>query len=400
MSKERGIAGHATVTARGHFGYRRRCGRGVRAARAADHAADRAGRAAAGHVRHHRQGRRRAARAARRARARAGAGRRLERRDRRRHRPTSPSCRLANTEITVYGDVVRAEAGALWDDVVVTSLAHGLGGLECLSGIPGSAGATPGAERRRLRRRGGRRHQPGPAARPSHRGRALGRTRRAGLRLPHQRAEELVRRGGARGRVRTGRRRTAARRCGTASWRMRLAPNRIRASSPPGSARRCWRCGRARAWCSTMPTTTPGASARSSPTRSSRRPTSTGCVPHVGGEVPNYPAPDGVKLAAGWLVERAGFGRGYPGPDAPARLSTKHALAVTNRGAATTADVLALARTVRDGCAERIRDRTHTRADSGWVRTLGTVSTRDHQPAPSADRNRRGRLRRARCLRR
>jgi UDP-N-acetylmuramate dehydrogenase len=56
-----------------------------------------------------------------------------------------------------------------------------------------------------------------------------------------------------------------------------------------------------------------------------------------------------VKLAAGWLVERAGFGKGYPGNDAPARLSTKHALALTNRGTATTADVIALARTVRDG---------------------------------------------------
>jgi UDP-N-acetylmuramate dehydrogenase len=65
--------------------------------------------------------------------------------------------------------------------------------------------------------------------------------------------------------------------------------------------------------------------------------------------VPNYPASDGVKLAAGWLVERAGFGKGYPGDGAPARLSTKHALAVTNRGGATTADVIALARTVRDG---------------------------------------------------
>jgi UDP-N-acetylmuramate dehydrogenase len=65
--------------------------------------------------------------------------------------------------------------------------------------------------------------------------------------------------------------------------------------------------------------------------------------------VPSYPAPDGVKLAAGWLVERAGFGKGYPGDGAPARLSTKHALALTNRGNATTADVIALARTVRDG---------------------------------------------------
>jgi UDP-N-acetylmuramate dehydrogenase len=69
----------------------------------------------------------------------------------------------------------------------------------------------------------------------------------------------------------------------------------------------------------------------------------------VDGDVPNYPAPDGVKLAAGWLVERAGFGRGYPGEGAAARLSTKHALAVTNRGSATTEDLLSLARTVRDG---------------------------------------------------
>ncbi|HTY27852.1 MAG TPA: UDP-N-acetylmuramate dehydrogenase, partial [Mycobacterium sp.] len=67
------------------------------------------------------------------------------------------------------------------------------------------------------------------------------------------------------------------------------------------------------------------------------------------GPVPHYPAPDGVKLAAGWLVEHAGFGKGYPGPDAVCRLSTKHVLALTNRGRATTTDVLALARIVRDG---------------------------------------------------
>jgi UDP-N-acetylmuramate dehydrogenase len=67
--------------------------------------------------------------------------------------------------------------------------------------------------------------------------------------------------------------------------------------------------------------------------------------------VPNYPAADGVKLAAGWLVEQAGFGKGHPGDGAPARLSTKHALALTNRGGATSADVIALARTVRDGVA-------------------------------------------------
>jgi UDP-N-acetylmuramate dehydrogenase len=70
----------------------------------------------------------------------------------------------------------------------------------------------------------------------------------------------------------------------------------------------------------------------------------------AGGPVPHYPAPDGVKLAAGWLVERAGFGKGYPHEEGSrCRLSTKHALALTNRGGATSEEVIALARTVRDG---------------------------------------------------
>jgi len=49
----------------------------------------------------------------------------------------------------------------------------------------------------------------------------------------------------------------------------------------------------------------------------------------------------GVKTSAAWLIERAGFTRGY-GLPGPAALSTKHTLAVTNRGSATAADVLAL----------------------------------------------------------
>lgn len=65
--------------------------------------------------------------------------------------------------------------------------------------------------------------------------------------------------------------------------------------------------------------------------------------------VPTYPADGGVKLSAGWLIERAGFARGYPGPDSPVRLSTKHTLALTNRGDATTDELLDLARDVRDG---------------------------------------------------
>ena len=59
--------------------------------------------------------------------------------------------------------------------------------------------------------------------------------------------------------------------------------------------------------------------------------------------------PDGtVKTSAAWLIEHSGFARGY-GLPGPASLSTKHTLAVTNRGGATASDVLAIARDVRDG---------------------------------------------------
>ncbi|MGV9265347.1 UDP-N-acetylmuramate dehydrogenase [Kitasatospora sp. NPDC003701] len=63
---------------------------------------------------------------------------------------------------------------------------------------------------------------------------------------------------------------------------------------------------------------------------------------------PAYPAPDGrTKTSAAWLIDKAGFGKGYG--TGPATLSTKHTLALTNRGAATAEDLLALAREIRDG---------------------------------------------------
>jgi len=55
-----------------------------------------------------------------------------------------------------------------------------------------------------------------------------------------------------------------------------------------------------------------------------------------------------VKTSAAWLIEHAGFARGH-GLPGPAALSTKHTLALTNRGGATAEDVLTLAREVRDG---------------------------------------------------
>ncbi|MCL6735642.1 UDP-N-acetylmuramate dehydrogenase [Streptomyces neyagawaensis] len=63
---------------------------------------------------------------------------------------------------------------------------------------------------------------------------------------------------------------------------------------------------------------------------------------------PAYPAGDGhTKTSAAWLIDKAGFTKGYG--TGPARISTKHTLALTNRGAATTEDLLTLAREVVTG---------------------------------------------------
>jgi UDP-N-acetylmuramate dehydrogenase len=72
----------------------------------------------------------------------------------------------------------------------------------------------------------------------------------------------------------------------------------------------------------------------------------------AGTSVPSYPAEDGwAKIPAGWLIERAGFTKGFDGPGA-ARISTKHTLALTNRGGATAADLMGLARQVVAGVRE------------------------------------------------
>jgi UDP-N-acetylmuramate dehydrogenase len=256
--------------------------------------------------------------------------------------------RLANTEITVYGDVVRAEAGALWDDVVVTSLAHGLGGLECLSGIPGSTGATPvqnvgayGVEvadvisRVRLldRRTGDVRWVAPDTLGFGYRTSVLKNSSDAVV-LEVEFALNADDRSAP---LRYGELANAL----GAEPDSRVDPTLVREAVLALRTRKgmvldesdhdTWSVGSF----FTNPIVSPADFDR--------------VRARVDGEVPNYPAPEGVKLAAGWLVERAGFGRGYPGHDAPARLSTKHALAITNRGAATTADVLALARTVREG---------------------------------------------------
>jgi UDP-N-acetylmuramate dehydrogenase len=68
-----------------------------------------------------------------------------------------------------------------------------------------------------------------------------------------------------------------------------------------------------------------------------------------GTAVPRFGAGGGlVKVPAAWLIERAGFGKGYSQGEG-ARISSKHTLALVNSGSATTAGLMALAREIRDG---------------------------------------------------
>ena len=80
-----------------------------------------------------------------------------------------------------------------------------------------------------------------------------------------------------------------------------------------------------------------------------------------GTRIPQFPAgPGQVKVPAAWLIGQAGFEKGYRGaaradgaqPGPAARISTKHTLALVNPGEASTAEVVGLAREIRD----RVRD--------------------------------------------
>ncbi len=68
---------------------------------------------------------------------------------------------------------------------------------------------------------------------------------------------------------------------------------------------------------------------------------------------PRFPEDDGrIKTSAAWLIERAGFQRGHGNPEGIA-ISSKHTLALTNRGAGTTTELLALASDIAGGVRDR-----------------------------------------------
>ncbi|MBF6297982.1 UDP-N-acetylmuramate dehydrogenase [Nocardia amamiensis] len=265
--------------------------------------------------------------------------------------------RIATTGVEIGADGVVAEAGANWDDVVHATVAARFGGLECLSGIPGSAGATPvqnvgayGAEVASLLRRVRLLDRASGEIRwvaPDE----LGFGYRTSV-LKHRddavvlAVDFALRTDGSSVALRYGELATAL---GAEVGESRPAPQvreavlRLRAGKGmvlDPADHDTWSAG-------SFFTNPVVAQDRVAQVRAA-------IAAQVGDvTVPTYPAAGGVKFSAGWLIERAGFAKGFPDAEAPARLSTKHTLALTNRGSASAADLVALARTVRDGVADR-----------------------------------------------
>lgn len=279
---------------------------------------------------------------------------------------------IAATEVSACaGASVRIPAGQPWDDVVARAVAEGWSGIEALSGIPGCTGATPvqnvGAYGQEISQtlaavrvwdRGTGRlrslavSELGLGYRTSvlkrslvsdDDGRAWGPTPRyvvleVELQLPLGRLStpvryaELARRLG----VEVGGR-VPGREAREAVLELRGGKGMVLAAADHDT----WSAGSF----FTNPVLDLESAARL-PRDAPRFPVADHTSP-VGASMPGA-----VKTSAAWLISHAGFAKGH-GMPGPAALSTKHSLALTNRGGARAADVLALAREVRDGVAER-----------------------------------------------
>ncbi|WP_430333948.1 UDP-N-acetylmuramate dehydrogenase [Rhodococcus sp. ACT016] len=262
--------------------------------------------------------------------------------------------RVADAGVELGEDTVLAQAGAVWDDVVAKTVAAGLGGLECLSGIPGSTGATPvqnvgaygvevGSLLRRVQlldRTTGEVRWAAPSElglgyRTSvlkHRSDALVLAVEMQVRPDGASAPLAYRELAAALGAQEGERRPTADVRDTV-----LDLRRGKGMVLDADDHDTWSAGSF--------FTNPVIADASLPA------VLDAIRAKVGAEarIPQFPGETGTKLSAGWLIERAGFGKGYPGDASRVRLSTKHTLALTNRGHASANDLVELARTVRDG---------------------------------------------------
>jgi UDP-N-acetylmuramate dehydrogenase len=244
--------------------------------------------------------------------------------------------------------LLTAEAGEDWDALVAATVEIGLGGLECLSGIPGSTGATPvqnvgayGVEVADVLvdvdlwdRRAGRARPHVPAA-------ELGLGYRTSV-LKHRDDAVVLR---VRFRLRED---------GTSApirypELARTLDVAVGATVPVAAAREAvlaLRRGKGMVLDVADHDTWSVGSFFTNPVLPAAD------APDLPG--PRWPVdPDGVKLSAAWLIENAGFARGHAGPGGRVGLSAKHVLALSNRGGGSTHDLLTLAREVRDGVRDR-----------------------------------------------
>jgi UDP-N-acetylmuramate dehydrogenase len=250
------------------------------------------------------------------------------------------------------GALLRVEAGQDWDELVAATVDAGLGGLECLSGIPGCAGATPvqnvgayGVETSdllvdvTLYDRGTDRVVTVPAA-------ELGLGYRTS-RLKHGHREVVL---AARFRLTTDGL-SAPIRYAELARTLGVEPGTRAPVAPVRQAVLDLRRGKGMVLDEADHDTWSAGSFFTNPV----------VGPDVADEVARrvaaadqrpvtaWPTTGGhVKLSAAALIERAGVPRGHPGPAAAVRVSTRHTLALTHRGGGTTAELLALARDVRD----------------------------------------------------
>lgn len=279
-------------------------------------------------------------------------------------------------EIDASTGVLRAGAGAVWDEVVAASIDAGLGGLECLSGIPGSAGATPvqnvgayGAEiadvltRVQLfdRTTGTVEWVPASALDLAYRYSNLKFTSRGVVlavefQLHTDGLSAPLRFGQLAGKP--GQRREPA-----AVREEVLGLRRSKGMVHDPADHDTWSAGSfftnpvvPEALADEITQVVAAEYGADEAAGMPRFPVAAnaGATSDAGADAENTADTETmVKLSAAWLIDRAGFAKGYPGEDAPARLSTKHTLALTNRGAARAADVVTLARDVRTGVEKK-----------------------------------------------
>ncbi len=242
---------------------------------------------------------------------------------------------------------VTVQAGATWDDVVARCVSEGLSGLECLSGIPGSAGATP------IQNVGAYGQEVAETITAVS---AYDRTQRRVVQLSAADCRFTYRHSMLKGNDRfvvlhvsfglTPERLSRSLRYAELA---RVLGVEIGARVPLDEARAAvlgLRRRKGMVLDPGDPDTVSVGSFFTNPVLASTQ--FDALVTLLAVTPPHWPQPDGhVKTSAAWLIERAGFAKGYG--KGPVGISTKHTLALTNRGGATTSQLLELAREIRDG---------------------------------------------------